>query len=65
MSCQTLTSQGNGEIQPLKLTEGWTPTYETTLNGKLFKMKCLSLEDKDKLTDYLNLLEANAGVKYK
>ena len=55
--------QTSGEIQRLRLEHGWSPVYQVPLNDVPVDVKCMTTSDVDKLTNYLLIIEAQAGVK--
>ena len=56
--CQSLQSRTNG-APILKLEHGWSPVRHMELNGEQKAVKCMTVEDVDKLTNYLIIIQEN------
>lgn len=55
--------QTSGEFQRLRLEHGWSPVFQIPLNDVPVDARCMTTSDIDKLTNYLLIIEAQAGVK--
>lgn len=45
-------------VKPLQLKHGWSPVRTMELNGQQVNVKCMTVEDAEKVRDHIILLES-------